>query len=94
MIVYWTSIKALMVSLDSFLVTTLSGLTTILSEDLISLTIKPQRMIESVEETVVHQILDILCTSKGEEVHTYFHDRETWNLTIFRINCVCVCVRR
>lgn len=40
-----------MVSLDSFLVTTLSGLTTILSEDLISLTVKPQRMIESVEET-------------------------------------------
>lgn len=66
-IVWWTSSKALMVSLGCFLVTTLTGLTTIFSEDLISLTIKPRGWLR-VEETVKQQILDILCSSKGEDI--------------------------
>lgn len=44
----------------SSLVTALTGLTTVFSEDLISLTIKPKGDTEGVIETVVQQILDIL----------------------------------
>lgn len=56
-----------MVSLGSFLVTSLTVLTTVFSEDLISLTITSKRMIERVEVAAVQQIFDILCPGKGEE---------------------------
>lgn len=47
-----TSIQSLMVSLGFFLVTTLTRLTAVFSEDLISLTIKLKRMMGGAERTL------------------------------------------
>lgn len=50
-----------MVSVGCFLMTALSGLTTVFSEDLISLTIKPRGRLKDQKK----QILGIQCSSKG-----------------------------
>lgn len=44
---HWTSIKTIMASLGFFLVTTLTGLTTAFPEDLISVIIKPNRLLKA-----------------------------------------------
>lgn len=62
-----TSIQSLMVSLGSFLVTTLTHLTAVFSEDLISLTIKLKRMMEGAEKnTAKQQIFVTLFTAKND----------------------------
>lgn len=62
-----TSIQSLMVSLGSFLVTTLTRLTAVFSKDLISLTIKLKRMMGGAEKnTAKQQIFVTLFTAKND----------------------------